>query len=148
MQSITDHLALDHERCDALFARIESALADDNAAQAQTAFAAFHRAMQHHFSMEEAILFPAYEANSDDLSLSHMMRLEHEQMRELIEQMKAALNSGSLQACTGLTAAMSPLMQLHNQKEEELLYPLLDRKLGEKSAELIERIEALPLAGS
>lgn len=144
MQSITDHLSIDHERCDRLFAALETAIAKHDTARAQTAFAAFHRAMQRHFAMEDAILFPAFETYSDEPTATHLMRMEHEQMRELIEQMQATLNVGNLQPCTALAGELSPLMRQHNLKEEQMLYPLLDRTLGEKSEELIQDIEALP----
>lgn len=147
MPSITERLSLDHERCDTLFAGIEAAIAANDAALALAAFTAFHHAMQHHFAMEDAILFPAFDLiDNGDLGLTHHMRLEHEQMRELIEQMQAALNGSNLHACAGLVAELSPLMQQHNLKEEEVLYPLLDRALGGKTEELVQRIEALPQA--
>lgn len=149
MQSITELLSLDHERCDAMFERIAAAVATGNSQQAQAAFGKFNDAMQHHFAIEEAVLFPAFEQlDGSDLGLTLHMRLEHEQMHELISEMQAALNSGSPASCNAPLATLSPLMQQHNLKEEQLLYPLLDQALGEKAAELIERIEALPHTGS
>lgn len=145
MQAITDLLSLNHERCDQLFAAVETAIGKDNATQAQTAFNAFHHAMQRHFTIEDVILFPAFEQNNDsDLGVTHMMRMEHEQMRELIEQIQGTLNNGNLQACASLAANLLPLIQQHNLKEEQVLYPLLDRALHDKTTELIQRIKSLP----
>lgn len=147
MQSLTDHLSINHEHCDTLFAGVETAIVNDDAALAQSAFSAFHHAMQRHFAMEETILFPAFDQTSgSDLGATHVMRMEHEQMRELIEQIQGTLNSGNLRACAVLTASLLPLMQQHNLKEEQMLYPLLDRVLQDRVGELIRRIEALPQA--
>ena len=142
--SITEQLALDHDRCDRLFANIEAAIADHDVGRTQTAFADFQQAMLRHLATEEAILFPAFEMiDAADLGLTHRMRLEHEQIRDLLEQLQAGLLAEKQQACAGLLPVLAELVQQHNLAEEELLYPIMDRTLGEKGAELLRQIESL-----
>lgn len=147
MQSITDHLSFDRQRCDALFAQLAGAIDDRDAVCAQSAYTAFLRAMQRHFAMEDAILFPAYErASSSGLEVTHLMRIEHEQMRELLERIAGALHDPQLRGSAAAAADLQTLMQRHNFKEEQILYPLLDRSLQGKAGELLDRIAALPQA--
>jgi iron-sulfur cluster repair protein YtfE (RIC family) len=96
--------------------------------------------------VEDAILFPAFEAGSDALGVTHIMRMEHEQMHELVDQLQAALDSGNPQSSAASLGLLSALIQQHNLKEEQMLYPLLERALQGKTDELVKRIKALPKA--
>jgi iron-sulfur cluster repair protein YtfE (RIC family) len=144
MQSIVEHLSAEHESCDRLFARIAAAIDSGDMIRVQAAYHAFRHAMQRHLAVEDAILFPAFEAGSDILGVTHMMRMEHEQMQELVHQLQAALDSGNPQSCAAALDLLSALMLQHNLKEEQMLYPLLERALQGKADGLVRRIEALP----
>lgn len=146
MQSIVEHLSSEHESCDRLFARLAAAIDSGDTVQAQAAYNAFRHAMQRHFAVEDAILFPAFEAGSDALGVTHIMRMEHEQMHELVDQLQAALDSGNPQSSAASLGLLSALIQQHNLKEEQMLYPLLERALQGKTDELVKRIKALPKA--
>lgn len=142
MKTITEYLSADHQRCDNLFADAETAAAKNDLAAAKAGFAAFHQGMQHHLGMEESILFPAFEkAAGNAMGPTRVMRMEHEQMRELFTQMQAALDANDVQTYAGLSETLLVLMQQHNFKEEQMLYPMADRALQD-SAALIEKMEA------
>lgn len=140
MQTIHHFLAADHQHCDGLFADAEAA----TDTEAASAFARFVQAMQHHLAMEEQVLFPAFErASGNQMGPTRVMRMEHEQMRELFGQMSTALASGDRNAFGGLSETLLILMQQHNLKEEQILYPMSDRALGD-AAPLIQRMQAIP----
>ena len=142
MKTITEYLSADHQHCDNLFADAETAAAKSDLAAAKAGFAAFHQDMQHHLGLEESILFPAFEqATGNAMGPTRVMRMEHEQMRELFAQMQAALDAGDVQTYAGLSETLLVLMQQHNFKEEQMLYPMADRAL-QNSAALIEKMQA------
>ena len=133
----------DHRRCDNLFADAEAAAANNDLAAAQSGFAAFHQGMQHHLGMEETILFPAFEqATGSNMGPTRIMRMEHEQMRELFAQMQTALDAKDTPTYAGLAETLLILMQQHNMKEEMMLYPMTDRTLHERDS-LIRQMEAM-----
>jgi iron-sulfur cluster repair protein YtfE (RIC family) len=139
MPTISDFMSTDHQRCDALFAEAEAA-PPDAAAQA---FAAFADAMQRHLAMEEQVLFPAFEqATGNSMGPTRIMRMEHEQMRELFGQMRDALMANDANTFAGLAETLLILMQQHNLKEEQILYPMSDRALGDAD-QLIARMQAV-----
>lgn len=137
MPTISDYLSADHQRCDSLFASAEAAAAENHPAAASEAFVAFQEAMLHHLDMEESILFPAFEqATGSNMGPTRIMRMEHAQMRELFEQMQDALAGKDTDTFAGLAETLLILMQQHNLKEEQILYPMTDRALSEPEAVL------------
>jgi len=73
------------------------------------------------------------------------MRMEHEQMRELLQAMAHAVAVTNQDDYLGLSETLNMLMQQHNLKEENMLYPMSDRVLGDECASLIHSMEAVPL---
>ena len=64
MDTISTYLTKDHRDCDEVFASLENAVADNNWDLTNTLFIDFHTDLNHHFSMEETIMFPAFEEKS------------------------------------------------------------------------------------
>ncbi len=144
MQTITKYLSAEHRHCDDMFADAEAAAAADDLAAAQAGFTAFHQGMEHHLSKEENIMFPAFEhATGSSMGPTSVMRMEHEQMRELFAEMQAALDAKDTSAFAGLAETLLVLMQQHNFKEEQMLYQMADRTLNDLEG-IIRQMEALP----
>ena len=144
MQTITEYLSAEHRHCDDMFAEAEAAAAKNDLAAAQTGFAAFRQGMERHLSKEETIMFPAFEqASGSSMGPTSVMRMEHEQMRELFAEMQAALAAKDTHTYAGLSETLLVLMQQHNFKEEQMLYQMADRTLGERE-DVIRQMEALP----
>ena len=72
-----------------------------------------------------------------------VMRMEHGQMRGLFEDIEAALEAKDTSACAGLLETLLILMQQHNMKEEQMLYPMADRNLQERD-KIVQQMEAMP----
>lgn len=143
MHTILEFLGNDHRACDTLFASAEEAVAQQDWNGAQILFDRFQAAMAHHFAMEEAVLFPAFEARTGQGGgPTQVMRMEHEQMRGLIQDMAHATAESSQDRFLGLSETLNMLMQQHNLKEENMLYPMSDRLLGGESERLIHAMEA------
>jgi iron-sulfur cluster repair protein YtfE (RIC family) len=145
MSTILDFLGTDHRACDEFFAAAEVAAVQENWDSARSLFDRFHMAMDRHMAMEEQVLFPAFEAKTGNaMGPTEVMRMEHEQMRGLMNDMGAAIASGNGTSYLGLSETLNMLMQQHNLKEESMLYPMSDRVLANARDELIRDMGALP----
>jgi len=141
MNAISNYLAPDHRRCDDYFSLAEAAAVHGDWDQAAKQFGRFLSAMNHHFAMEEDVLFPAFEERSGNASgPPRIMRMEHDQMRELFDTLRQALAAHDAEAYAGASETLLVLMQQHNLKEEQMLYRMCDHMLAQESAELIERM--------
>lgn len=141
MNAIAKLLTADHDHCDELFAEAEDATAKQDWDAAARSFADFHAAMDQHLAAEETTLFPAFEARTGMPGGPTMvMRSEHEQMRGLMEQMRAAVERHNDTGYLGLSETLLMLMQQHNMKEEQILYPMSDQVLGGDAA-LVESLD-------
>ncbi len=139
MSSIQTFMTDDHRACDDLLAALE---ADFSTAKAS--FAPFKKRFLDHFEMEEAILFPALEeATGMHGGPTEVMRLEHSQMRNMIEQMAAAIAAEEADRFASVAETFLFMVQQHNAKEEQILYTLSDRALSARADELIEAMQKL-----
>lgn len=145
MITFTRYMSNDHHRCDELFAAAEDAVQGADWALAEAQHRNFLGAMQRHFAMEEEVLFPAFEeANGSSMGPTAVMRHEHEQMRALFEEMTQALAGQRTEDYLGATETLLILMQQHNAKEEQILYPLTDNLLAAQQEALLQRMQAQP----
>lgn len=91
------------------------------------------------------MLFPAFEnATGMRQGPTQVMRMEHGQMRALVGQMEAALAARDGEGYAGAAETLLILMQQHNMKEENILYPMCDQSLAGQveaiAAELARRL--------
>lgn len=143
--SITTPLFQHHKHCDEVFARAEEACANADWAAGEQAFALLCDQLETHFSSEEELLFPAFETATGMTSgPTEVMRGEHRQMRDLLAQMRGNLASRDGDAFGGAAETLLILMQQHNMKEENILYPMCDNALGasDVGASLAARLQA------
>ena len=120
-----------HRHCDDLYVATENAVQRGDWATAAPSFEHFRAQMNAHFEAEEGVLFPAFEAATGmSQGPTSMMRHEHEQMRALLHQLSAACSARDRDAYAGAAETLLMLMQQHNMKEENILYPMCDRALG------------------
>lgn len=144
MADITDFMSADHRRCDDEFAAAETAVDKENWEEADDRLTAFVTDTERHFRMEEEVLFPAFEeATGMTMGPTQVMRMEHQQMRQLMEDMKQALADRARDTFLGYSETMLMLMQQHNAKEEQMLYQMADQSLAGKQEQLIARMSAL-----
>lgn len=145
----TKILPAHHKHCDELFAAAELAASKGRWAECREAYGVFRREMAAHFATEEEVLFPAFEAESGSLGgPTQMMRLEHGQMNALMNAADQAALAADANGFFGALDTLLIMMQQHNMKEENILYPMCDRSLvGYElllGMELAKRIAAAP----
>ena len=143
MSTIVEFLGNDHRACDDLFASAEAAVAQQNWDSARSLFGQFEQAMARHLAMEEDVLFPAFEDRTGmRAGPTEVMRMEHAQMRGLLQDMASAVAAGNRDSYLGLSETLNMLMQQHNLKEENMLYPMADRALGGEREAIVRAMEA------
>lgn len=131
MNTVQLMMSENHRHCDDLFVAVEQAVNGGDWATAGVAFTNFSEAMLAHFDAEEAVLFPAFEARTGSrMGPTQVMRNEHAQMRELIEAAGAALLARDADDYLGYAETVLIMMQQHNMKEENILYPMCDSHLS------------------
>ncbi len=138
--SINAFMAAHHKQCDELFAQAEKSVADGHWDSGLQEWQAFAEELEKHFSREEQILFPEFEqATGMTSGPTQMMRMEHEQMRALVNEINKAGDNKDLDQFLALTETLMITMQQHNMKEEQILYPMTDQSLT-NVADIIERM--------
>jgi iron-sulfur cluster repair protein YtfE (RIC family) len=142
--SITASLLQHHKHCDELFADAENACSRGDWAAGEKGFAHLRDQLETHFASEEDLLFPAFEnATGMTSGPTAIMRREHQGMRELLAQMQGAVASRDSDAFAGSAETLLILMQQHNVKEENILYPMCDNALAasDVGSSLTERLK-------
>jgi hemerythrin-like domain-containing protein len=100
--------------------------------------------MRRHFSREEEVLFPAFEAATGMTSgPTAVMRMEHRQIEQLMASLQEALDRRDRDEYLGVSETLLMLMQQHNAKEENILYPMADRSLAAAGDRVLERMRAI-----
>lgn len=145
MGTVINYFAAEHRGCDELFFATEGAAQAGDLASCRRTFQQFRAAMELHFHKEEAVLFPRFEqASGLATGPTQVMRLEHQQMQGVLAEMEHALAGEDLEECLGHMETLLILMQQHNIKEEQVLYPMCDRILGTAAEALLKTLRDLP----
>ncbi len=72
-----------------------------------------------------------------------MMRHEHEQMRNLMRQLLDALEAGDKDKFMGTSETLMILLQQHNMKEEQMLYPMAQQHLSAEAPRIIDMMQSI-----
>jgi hemerythrin-like domain-containing protein len=138
MSRISEVMGRDHKACDDRFALAEAAAAAGDLPRAAAELEAFAAALARHLQVEEEQLFPAFERHTGMADgPTEIMRIEHGEMRELLERLRAAALAADAAEFLGLADTLNVLMQQHNLKEDQVLYALLDEALQGEADELL-----------
>ncbi|HHC71322.1 MAG TPA: hemerythrin domain-containing protein [Thiotrichales bacterium] len=130
MNSIKDFLTREHRACDEHLGAAEAAAERGDTEAARSHFLLLKRDIEHHFRSEEEALFPLLEAKAGAYSgPTNVMRSEHSQIRALLDDMEEALGTANANLFLDLSDTLMVMVQQHNMKEEQVLYPLADQVL-------------------
>jgi iron-sulfur cluster repair protein YtfE (RIC family) len=140
MQTIAEYMSARHHDCDKAFAVAEQAALANHWREAETAFNDLRIELARHFHMEEDELFPTLLSAGGPAGPVQVMRMEHEQMNTLIEQMADTLGHHDAHGYGGLSETLLIVMQQHNIKEEQMLYPIADHFLASQREVLLGRM--------
>jgi iron-sulfur cluster repair protein YtfE (RIC family) len=123
--TIRQYFADDHDRLDGLFQRFT---AKGDPTESHAAFWEFKAGLERHIGWEEDILFPLFDAHAGirDTGPTAVMREEHQQIKRFLETIATKLRAGD-SATTVAEAELLEVLEAHNWKEENILYPGIDQ---------------------
>lgn len=137
MTTIQQAFTADHRACDENLASVEKKLMAKAGVESDKAFARFRLQLEGHFDAEEQTLFPALEAvfpgGSGPVSV---MRSEHAQARDLCNQVQNQISRGEFAQAAHSVDLLFSMLQSHNIKEEQVLYPMCDRFLQDHGEQI------------
>jgi iron-sulfur cluster repair protein YtfE (RIC family) len=143
MDTMSSYLTQDHARCDALFRQAQQCVLGANWRQARLAMATFQHALERHLLIEERILFPAFErAIGQVTSPTDAMRAEHLRIRAVAQRLSNTVGAGDMEGFVMHAEALLLVLHQHDEKEEQMLYPMIERVLTHGSAELVDAMRA------
>ena len=142
-QTFDQYLMADHRACDELLGSLRRLAGAGDWAGAKNACATLCADVLAHFAAEEEVLFPAFEAASGmSCGPTRVMRMEHEEVRYLLEDLSAAVTAQDGEGVRGHGEALLITLQQHNMKEEHILYPAALQSAGAQAGELSAQVAA------
>lgn len=141
MTPIQNFMTSDHRYCDTFFTLTEIHLAAGHWSAAQATFVRFQALVLQHFCAEEQVLFPAFEEQTGmRTGPTQVMRSEHMQLRALMDAAQTALQAQDDDDYSGHAETLLIMLQQHNTKEENVLYPMCDQLLGPQAAAVSQQL--------
>lgn len=144
-ETITSYYEKDHDRLDLLFKQFQASKREDFAA-AKNYFREFKTGLQRHIVWEEEILFPTFEEKMgmQNTGPTVVMRSEHRQIKAALEAIHEKIQRQDPNSDIEEEQLLSTLKQ-HNLKEEQILYPAIDRLVEEEGRKKIfQQMKELP----
>ncbi|WP_456452538.1 hemerythrin domain-containing protein [Hydrogenimonas sp.] len=140
---ISNYMRDEHRMCDEAFAKAEQAVNEGDFKKAFEYFEEFMIDTLKHFDKEEEVLFPAFEAATlSTEGPTYVMKMEHNQVRGLLEQIKDAIDKEDKERFFSAADTLMILLQQHNMKEEQMLYAMCDNVLSDQASELVEKMKS------
>lgn len=142
MEQISTIMTQQHRLCDEHYAALENSAGESDWEQATAAWRRFNQNMLDHFDNEESVLFPAFEtATGNTQGPTQVMRMEHQQMRSLLEGLQQAVENQYAEQVLGVGETLMLMIQQHNMKEEQILYPMVDNAVS--TASVSDQLKAM-----
>jgi regulator of cell morphogenesis and NO signaling len=142
---ISEYFEADHDRLDDLFKNFQRFQTTDHA-RAKEYFVAFKFGLQRHIIWEEEVLFPLFEEKTGiyQEGPTQVMRIEHREIIAVLEALDKFVHMRNMNT-EKEEAALVMLLRLHNEKEENILYPALDRLAKREDQEKVfEAMKSIP----
>jgi len=145
MTTILEFMSVDHDRLDNKI-RMYSTEKLVDIERAKSIFLFFKSELERHIIWEEDILFPVFErkTSNKDAGPTSVMRMEHIQIKDHLQKIQRKLRAKKIQDPCGEEVALFKLLESHNQKEENILYPGIDNLTSEQEKDqMIKQISAI-----
>ena len=128
MQTVCAKLIEDHQHCDQLFLEVGSRVAQCWWEDAAAKLAAFNTVFEAHVATEESIFFPLIkQAGGEDAWPLKDLRSEHAKLEMILVRIGEAIKKQSKEDFYLHAESFIILMYTHSLKEEQILYPKLER---------------------
>ncbi len=136
MTTILEFMSVDHDRLDNKIRMYGTEKLVD-IERAENIFLFFKSELERHIIWEEDILFPVFErkTSNKDAGPTSVMRMEHIQIKDHLQKIQRKLHAKKIQDPCEEEVALFKLLESHNQKEENILYPGIDNLTNEQEKE-------------
>lgn len=140
-RSVAEFLIWDHDRLDRLLDEVNQNIAEGDWDRACTRIRQFRTGLFHHADQEDNVLWTAIGELSDEhYDLIQTMKDDHREFKDWVNEMVNAVEAHSRTEFENANANLLGVMVEHNMKEENVLYPFLDRRLDDSTrGQLIRR---------
>jgi uncharacterized protein (DUF2249 family)/hemerythrin-like domain-containing protein len=141
LREVTEALAWDHDRLDALEAAAFVAVYGGDGATATKLYAEFACGLERHIGFEEDVLFPVFERKAgldSTCGPTAVMRQEHAEIRFLLHAIGQSIGRPATDL-EPLRRRFHDVIGEHNEKEEAILYPGTDRMLTPEESDAVVR---------
>jgi iron-sulfur cluster repair protein YtfE (RIC family) len=145
-RNVSEYLGADHDRLDALLQQSAGLAERGVFEEAAQTFAEFRTGLGRHIDAEEGILFPAFEELTGmEGGPVSVMRREHVVIRGLLAETAVAIKSADAAATARTLGWLRNALEVHNLKEEQMLYPMTDAAAGDEQVRdrLVSRLQAI-----
>jgi hemerythrin-like domain-containing protein/uncharacterized protein (DUF2249 family) len=136
-RGISEGLGWDHDRLDALERSATEAWNAGDIRAGARMHLGYVAGLRRHIRYEDTVLFPEFERLSG-LSAgrgpTEVMRIEHRAIEALLEDVHEAASRG-VRPAQAVLAELHGVLVSHDVKEENVLYPMLDRGLAADEAD-------------
>ncbi len=138
MTTILEFMSEDHDKLDNKI-RMYSTEKLIDIERAESIFLFFKSELEKHIIWEEDILFPIFESKTGikDGGPTSVMRIEHIQIKNHLQEIKRKLHARKIQDPCKEEVSLLEVLESHNQKEENILYPGIDNLTSEQEKKLM-----------
>lgn len=128
---ISELMTFDHRECDVFFENIDKLINNKDFVAARENIIHWMNKNFKHFEVEETAIFPTLASQLGIvIPPVQMMIHEHHQIRNLITEIVSSFETADIETTLGNIETCFMMIQQHNMKEENILYPLIDRELS------------------
>ena len=150
-EDIAEVMQSDHERLDKLLERSAQAVSEGRWSDAAAELETFRKGIvDGHMSVEEELLFPAFEnwEGGEEHALTALLRKGHSDLKVFFLEMAEAIDQQNAEDFGDLLSSVQTILKQHDAKEESELYPHLAEALSDHGADAIQRLQTLQEAHS
>jgi len=133
-------LAADHERVAHIAEEFQAAL-ENGRDDTRDLMDQLCRELEIHTTLEEEILYPAAAQIAELAILVDEAHADHARVREVIDEIREM--NGTDEQLAGLVLQLAEDVELHVSDEENVLFPQLEQRLGERLPDLGWRMQQL-----
>ncbi len=149
MNSTDNWLVHDHSMYEELLIQCREAVEVADWSKAEHVFKEYINHLRHHITMEEELLYPAYEARvGDNYRPTEALRQEHGKIGRFIRDLLQVLKSRDSGHVIECFEKFEEQMNLHHDKEEDLFLPMAGIILQDSHEELTKKLESFDATNS
>ena len=128
---VSDYLAWDHARLEALIAETARLVDLGSCGAARAVYESFEGGLRRHIRLEESVLFPVFETRAGlGSGPTAAMRRQHREIERSLELIREALDADDADQLRDALAFFESVAAGHHSKEENFLYPAIERILS------------------